>query len=193
MKKYFCLCCGYNTLDKKPPGTKKTCNICYWKDAIMDGRGNAVTLMQAKYNLKLYGFSDFEFKDKVRKPTANDIRHRNWEKLYYPGGKKKSIFTILPERKIETGHWVIDEVGKPAHKEIFYKPAIYIIHEEDRAVYMDFYTINGEWLHDYWHYNFDDAKHQAEYEFGELINNWKEIPDNIENLLEYVLTQISKD
>ena len=30
--KYTCPCCGYKTLDEKPPGTYAICSICYWED-----------------------------------------------------------------------------------------------------------------------------------------------------------------
>lgn len=29
---YTCPCCGYLTLDEKPPGTYDICSICFWED-----------------------------------------------------------------------------------------------------------------------------------------------------------------
>ena len=193
IRNYFCLCCGYKTLEEKPPGTHEICEICFWQDDSGEGGANHITLRQAKNNFKNFGVSDLRFKDRLRKPTKDDIRHDDWETLFWPGEKNKSIYTVLPERKTETDHYIINEAGKPAHKEVLYKPAIYIIEgNDDMTAFMNKYTIEGKWIGDTWHFNFEEAKHQAEFEFDEPIKKWIEIPESIEDLIGYVLKQISK-
>lgn len=52
MEKYFCLYCGYKTLEEEPPGTYDICPICDWEADISDGGANQVTLKEAKENFK---------------------------------------------------------------------------------------------------------------------------------------------
>ena len=73
-KKYFCLCCGYNTLPEPPPGTFHICEICFWEDDNTDGGANKVTLKEAKENFKKFGASELKFKKQVRPPNKNDKR-----------------------------------------------------------------------------------------------------------------------
>lgn len=30
--KFFCKCCGYNTLKQFPDGTYEICEVCFWED-----------------------------------------------------------------------------------------------------------------------------------------------------------------
>lgn len=85
-KNFYCLCCGYKTLEEEPSGTFEICDICGWEDDMGDGGANQVTLKQAKANFKRYGISDLADVTKfyIRKPSEYDIRHPDWESLYYP-------------------------------------------------------------------------------------------------------------
>ena len=84
MGKYFCLCCGYKTLEEEPPGTYYICEICDWEDDTCDGGANQVSLKQAKRNFEKYGVSDLKHIKHVRKVTMLDERYPNWKSLYYP-------------------------------------------------------------------------------------------------------------
>ena len=33
---FTCPCCGYKTLNEKPPGTYQICNVCWWEDDAVD-------------------------------------------------------------------------------------------------------------------------------------------------------------
>ncbi len=55
--KFYCKCCGYNSLDEKPNGTYEICKICFWEDDSTQsnepnykGGANPVSLNQAKLN-----------------------------------------------------------------------------------------------------------------------------------------------
>ena len=80
--KYFCRCCGYNTLKQFPNGTYEICEICFWEDDIYQTENpddedgpNRVSLLQARKNFEDFGACEFDMKIHVRKPTEIDIRN----------------------------------------------------------------------------------------------------------------------
>jgi hypothetical protein len=84
-EKYTCPCCGYKTLDEKPPGTHDICPICFWEDDWVQfddpdfrGGANEVSLKEAQKNFKKFGASDKKVLKLVRKPTPNDKKDPNW-------------------------------------------------------------------------------------------------------------------
>ena len=85
---YTCPCCGYQTLNEKPPGTYDICSICFWEDDGVqfddpdyEGGANTVSLRQAQQNYIGFGASDRLFCDFVRKPKASDKKDPNWRSL----------------------------------------------------------------------------------------------------------------
>jgi rubredoxin len=88
VSKFTCPCCGYRTLDEKPPGTCGICPICYWEDDPVqyddpdyEGGANAVSLRQAQQNFLRSGVSDERFRRHARKPTAHDEKDPYWSPL----------------------------------------------------------------------------------------------------------------
>jgi len=54
---YTCPCCGYKTLEEKPPGTYEICELCGWEDDFVqfkdpdyEGGANGESLREAQYN-----------------------------------------------------------------------------------------------------------------------------------------------
>ena len=83
--KHTCPCCGYTTLDEKPPGTFAICEICSWEDDLVQFKdpdyeqgANRVSLRQAQANFSLFGATEIRFKNRVRKPRPSDLRDPNW-------------------------------------------------------------------------------------------------------------------
>lgn len=77
--KYFCPCCGYKTLESKPPGTFEICEICFWEDDDLQfnnldyvGGANESSLLQYQK-----GFLEGRFIN--REPSENDERKPNWK------------------------------------------------------------------------------------------------------------------
>ena len=86
--KFTCPCCGYKTLDEKPPGTFYICEICDWEDDNIQfddpdysGGANEVSLRQAQKNFIEFGAKDKKHLKHVRKPDKNDERDPEWKQL----------------------------------------------------------------------------------------------------------------
>lgn len=86
--KYTCPCCGYKTLEEKPPGTYEICEICFWEDDPIQykepdykGGANKVSLRQAQQNYVNFGACEKGFIDFVRKPMHTDEKDSNWKPL----------------------------------------------------------------------------------------------------------------
>lgn len=80
---YACPCCGYPTLDEKPPGTFAICPVCFWEDDEVQyrdteyaGGANEVSLSQARENFAAFGASDERYRSKVRRPTPAEEQGR---------------------------------------------------------------------------------------------------------------------
>lgn len=77
--KYACPCCGYLTLDARPPGTWDICAVCWWEDDLVQysdadfrGGANDVSLNEARAVFKRVGASDERFLSKVRGPFPSE-------------------------------------------------------------------------------------------------------------------------
>ena len=88
MTKYFCPCCGYDTLTVEPPGTYDICPICFWEDdpfqyndPTFTGGANRVSLVQGQMNFENYGVCDKDMAKDVVKPTETNKRNPTWKKF----------------------------------------------------------------------------------------------------------------
>jgi hypothetical protein len=77
--RYPCLCCGFLTLDEKPPGTYNICPVCFWEDDDVqawdpdfEGGANRVSLRQAQENFRSFGASEARVTSYVRGPRAEE-------------------------------------------------------------------------------------------------------------------------
>ena len=84
--KYTCPCCGYKTLDEKPPGTYNICPICFWEDDPVqfddpsyEGGANHPSLRQAQKNFLDFGATEKRVIKHVRKPAPEDMRDPEWK------------------------------------------------------------------------------------------------------------------
>lgn len=86
LEAYPCLCCGYKTLTKEPPGSYEICPICFWEDSVPDGSwqhatSNGVGLIQAQRNFLAFGACESLWLDSVRHPTVEDERNPDWQTI----------------------------------------------------------------------------------------------------------------
>lgn len=97
VNKYPCPCCGYKTLDEKPPGTYDICPICFWEDDPVqfsdpdyEGGANVVSLRQAQRSFLEIGVSEFRFKENARTPQSGEERDPGWQPLDPPSEKRQA-------------------------------------------------------------------------------------------------------
>jgi hypothetical protein len=84
MSRYPCPCCGFLTLDERPPGTFAICPVCWWEDDEVQARdpeyvggANDVSLRQARENYRNFGASEERFKSSARNPNLDEIPERS--------------------------------------------------------------------------------------------------------------------
>ena len=77
--RYACACCSHLTLSE-PPGSFAICSVCYWEDDEPQRRdpslaagANQESLIEARKNFTAFGKSSAQFRDAVRKPTADEM------------------------------------------------------------------------------------------------------------------------
>jgi Cysteine-rich CPCC len=87
-KLYPCPCCGYKTLNAKPPGTYIICPICFWEDDDTPGyfgyrwsKSNQVSLREAQRNFLAFGACEQEWLDDVRTPFYDEVQDSNWQTI----------------------------------------------------------------------------------------------------------------
>jgi len=99
---YTCPCCGFKTLDEKPPGTFEICGMCGWEvdtvqteDPDYEGGPNGICLREAQY----------EFLEDYKK-NPDDMgysKDSNW-KILSPPSKETRL------KNVKT-HFVADDKG----------------------------------------------------------------------------------
>lgn len=72
-------------------------------------------------------------------------------------------------------------------RELLPVPRFLFIEASVDSVFLYRYAADGSFSGDTWHANVDDAKHQAEYEYGEAVGNWREVPRHVEDAVEFAL------
>ncbi|MFZ1790883.1 MAG: CPCC family cysteine-rich protein [Saprospiraceae bacterium] len=85
--KFYCPCCGYNSLDEPPNGTYNICTICFWEDdqiqfdnPSFEGGANRVSLIQGQRNFEKFGACEKEMVKNTTRPSTTDIRNPKWNK-----------------------------------------------------------------------------------------------------------------
>jgi len=86
--KYTCLCCGYKTLDDKPPGSFNICPVCHWEDDDFQflhpdytGGANHVSLREAQKNYFKLGACEKKYVRHARPPKSDEKKDQNWRPI----------------------------------------------------------------------------------------------------------------
>ncbi|MGA3010880.1 MAG: hypothetical protein ABSD72_11530 [Terracidiphilus sp.] len=62
-----------------------------------------------------------------------------------------------------------------------------VIEECPDGIFLYRYGTHGEFAGDTWHMNVDDAKHQASFEYGDLVQEWIDVPADVEDVVTFGL------
>jgi hypothetical protein len=67
-------------------------------------------------------------------------------------------------------------------------PALLLIEAKPDGVFLFRFTADRRCVGDTWHKSVEDAKHQAAFEFNELLSVWKEVPTGINDIVSFGLS-----
>lgn len=59
-------------------------------------------------------------------------------------------------------------------------PDVLVIEETSDGVFLYRYDREGEFGGDTWHESIEEAKEQAGFEYGDLVEEWREVPEGID-------------
>jgi hypothetical protein len=65
-----------------------------------------------------------------------------------------------------------------------------VIEENSEGFFLFRFDGNGECVGDTWHANEEDAKEQADYEYGKGTMIWSGVPENIDDIVKFALAHI---
>lgn len=68
--------------------------------------------------------------------------------------------------------------GDPDTREQMPVPRVLVLETRPDGIFLDRYDESGEEAGDTWHQSIDDAKEQAQVEYGDQLGPWTEVPEN---------------
>ena len=66
-----------------------------------------------------------------------------------------------------------------------------VIEESPDGIFLFRYGAGGGFVGDTWHLSVDDAIHQAAYEYGDGIQEWDDVPANIEDVITFGCSRLA--
>ncbi len=104
MKRYTCICCGYKTLEEKPPGTFLICPKCLWEDddamasnPDLWGGANNVSLRSAQHNVIKLGVSEEELDNTYEHTSEEYEKDITWKPIWEIKDSTSSSISIEGE------------------------------------------------------------------------------------------------
>lgn len=79
--------------------------------------------------------------------------------------------------------------GKDVRQELG-RARFLVIEENPDGIFLYRYGVHGECVGDTWHMNVDDAKHQALYEYGDSVEEWADVPAEVEDVVVFGLNRL---
>jgi hypothetical protein len=69
-------------------------------------------------------------------------------------------------------------------------PAFVTIEETPDGVFLFRFTANGQVVGDTWHMTVEEAKEQAQFEFGDLLSDWESVPADVKDIVVFGLNEL---
>ncbi|TAH50148.1 MAG: hypothetical protein EYC68_14960 [Chloroflexota bacterium] len=79
-------------------------------------------------------------------------------------------------------------VGGKDERKLLPWPRVLMIEEQSGGVFLFRFGEDGSFAGDTWHDSMDDAKRQAEYEYGDSLGEWKQMPSGIKDPVAFALS-----
>ena len=64
--------------------------------------------------------------------------------------------------------------------------AALLLEARDDGVFLERFAADGTEINDTWHVSVEDAKEQADFEFGYLLGDWREVPRHINDVASFL-------
>jgi len=64
------------------------------------------------------------------------------------------------------------------------------IEQKPDGVFLYRFDTRGECVGDTWHATIADAKHQASYEFGDRVQGWEDVPQGVDDIVNFCLSRV---
>ena len=65
------------------------------------------------------------------------------------------------------------------------------IEQKPDGVFLYRFDAQGDCVGDTWHETLADAKHQASYEFGDLVQSWEDVPQDVHDIVTFCLSRVA--
>jgi hypothetical protein len=79
--------------------------------------------------------------------------------------------------------------GRQDYREKLIWPRVLVVEEKPDGVFLFRFGADRSFSGDTWHMSISDAKHQAEYEYGDMLSEWKQVPQEATDVVAFALTQ----
>lgn len=81
------------------------------------------------------------------------------------------------------------EVSGNETRQLLPQARVLVIEKHNSQVFLIRYDETSSEVGDTWHQSLEDAKYQAEFEYGPLITEWKSIPPEVEEVVTFMLSE----
>ena len=78
--------------------------------------------------------------------------------------------------------------GNDNRKELAW-PRVIVIEEKPSGIFLFRFADNGSCVGDTWHMSVEEAKKQAEYEYGNFLAEWQRVPSDVDDPVAFALEQ----
>ena len=99
-----------------------------------------------------------------------------------------TLLWSLPEPKVHH-YWGLppELAGESDNREEMAQAAPLVIEDTRDGAFLYRFSADGAEAGDTWHETVDDAKQQAEFEYDGAVSQWREVPDDVDDIVAFGL------
>lgn len=108
---------------------------------------------------------------------------------------KRSVTVVTENEQSEVRHFTglpPELSGGRDTRERLPWPRVLLIESKNDGIFLNRATKDGAFCGDTWHLSIDDAKAQAESEYGEAMGAWIEVPEDVQDPIAFALQTAGK-